>query len=46
MRRGETIAVSFTPIGEQAMRALSESDTSMERGTSLLTGLGLATSIL
>ncbi len=34
MRRGEAIAVRFTLIGEQAMRAPSESDTSMERGTS------------
>ena len=38
MRRGEAIAVRFTPIGERAMRPRSESGTGMERDPKLLKG--------
>lgn len=36
MRRGEAIAVRFTPTREWAMRVPSESDTGMEREPKLL----------
>ena len=40
MRRGEAIAVRFTPTREWAMRVPSESDTGMERGPKLLNTYG------
>ena len=40
MRRGEAIAVRFTPTRERAMRVPSESDTGMERGPKLLNTYG------
>lgn len=43
MRRGEAIAVRFTPTREWAMRVPSESDTGMEREPKLLKGFELST---
>ncbi len=38
MRRGEAIAIRFTPIGERAMRPRSESEAGTVQVTKLLKG--------